>query len=65
VLFLIVNVAMRLNVDPELALRGATRKFVGRVERATALAAEGGEDWASLDLEAQDRYYERAKAETG
>jgi MazG family protein len=64
VLFLIVNVAMRLNVDPELALRGATRKFVGRVERAAALAAEHGEDWASLDLEAQDVYYERAKAET-
>ena len=63
VLFLVVNVAMRLNVDPELALRGASRKFVARVERAIALAAKRGEDWRGLELEAQDRYYEEAKAE--
>jgi nucleoside triphosphate diphosphatase len=63
VLFLLVNVAMRLNVDPELALRGTVRKFVGRVERAAELAAEGGEDWRTLDLERQDAFYERAKAE--
>jgi MazG family protein len=63
VLFLIVNVAMRLNVDPELALRGAARKFVGRVERAVELADEEGEDWRELSLEEQDRYYEHAKAE--
>jgi MazG family protein len=61
VLFLAVNVAMRLNVDPELALRKTTEKFVSRVERAEALAAAQGEDWASLDLDAQDRYYEEAK----
>jgi MazG family protein len=65
VLFLTVNVAMRLNVDPELALRGAARKFVGRVERAVALAAEQGEEWTGLDLERQDRYYDLAKAELG
>jgi MazG family protein len=64
VLFLVVNVAMRLNVDPELALRGASRKFVARVERAVELAARQGEDWRSLDLGAQDRYYEEAKAES-
>jgi len=63
VLFLTVNVAMRLNVDPELALRAAARKFVGRVERAVELAAEHEEDWRALDLESQDRYYERAKEE--
>jgi MazG family protein len=63
VLFLIVNVAMRLNVDPELALRSATRKFVGRVERAVELASEQGQDWRELSLEAQDRFYDRAKEE--
>jgi MazG family protein len=63
VLFLTVNVAMRLNVDPELALRGAARKFVARVERAVELAEEQGEDWSALDLGAQDRYYELAKGE--
>jgi MazG family protein len=63
VLFLVVNVAMRLNVDPELALRGAARKFVGRVERAVELAADHGQDWRSLSLEEQDEYYELAKGE--
>ena len=61
VLFLAVNVAMRLNVDPELALRRTSEKFVSRVERAVAVAGERGEDWATLDLEQQDRYYELAK----
>jgi MazG family protein len=65
VLFLTVNLALRLNVDPELALRGASRKFERRVERAVALAYERGEDWRMLDLDAQDRYYELAKRETG
>jgi len=63
VLFTVVNVARRLNVDPELALRAATGRFVERVERAVELAAERGEDWRALDLEAQDRYYEQAKEE--
>jgi MazG family protein len=61
VLFTVVNVARRLNVDPELALRGATRRFVERVELASELAAAEGEEWRDLELEAQDAYYERAK----
>jgi nucleoside triphosphate diphosphatase len=60
-LFTVVNVARRLNVDPELALRGTTRRFTERVELAAELADEAGEDWTSLDLEAQDAWYERAK----
>lgn len=61
VLFTVVNLARRLNVDPELALRGTTRTFVERVERAAALAAERGQDWRALGLEEQDRYYDEAK----
>ena len=61
VLFTIVNLARRVNVDPELALRQTTARFVLRVEEAQRLAAAHGEDWAGLDLEAQDAYYERAK----
>jgi MazG family protein len=60
-LFTVANVARRLNVDPELALRSATNRFVGRVERAIELAAARGDDWSALDLDAQDAYYERAK----
>jgi len=60
-LFAAVNAARRLNVDPELALRRTTQRFVERVETAQALAAESGQDWRKLDLDAQDLWYERAK----
>ena len=63
VLFTVVNVARRLNVDPELALRATTRRFTARVEAAAELAEAEGVDWPSLDLEAQDAYYERVKQE--
>jgi MazG family protein len=60
-LFACVNVARRLNVDPELELRRATQRFVARVEEAERLAAAEGERFAELGLEAQDRYFDRAK----
>jgi len=62
-LFAAVNVARKLQVDPELALRAAAGRFVERVERAAELAAERGEDWRTLGLEGQDAYYERSKGE--
>ena len=61
VLFTVVNVARRLNVDPELALRATTGRFVRRVERAQELAAEAGEEWTALGLKDQDRWYDQAK----
>ena len=61
VLFAAVNVARRLNVDPELELRGAADRFRRRVLEAERLAAAAGESWADLDLAAQDRYFDRAK----
>ena len=63
VLFAAVNVARRLNVDPELALRAMSRRFVERVERAERSAAEEGKAFAELPLEEQDRYFDRAKEE--
>jgi XTP/dITP diphosphohydrolase/tetrapyrrole methylase family protein/MazG family protein/ATP diphosphatase len=62
VLFAAVNVARRLNVDPELALRWMTDRFVARVERAERLAADEGKEFARLGLEEQDAYFDRAKA---
>jgi len=64
-LFTVVNLARRLNVDPELALRGTNARFVQRVERAEQLAAAAGETWSKLPLAEQDRYYDLAKEETG
>src|SRR5712691_3383448 len=60
-LFACVNVARRLNVDPELELRRATGRFVGRVEEAERLAGQAGDEWVTLSLAEQDRYFDLAK----
>jgi MazG family protein len=64
VLFAAVNVARRLDVDPELALRQATQRFRKRVELAETLAAADGLNWSELPLERQDAYFDRAKEKT-
>ena len=64
VLFATVNLARHLNVDPELALRGTVRRFVGRVEEAERLAAAEGRAFSELSLAEQDRYFDRAKEVT-
>jgi MazG family protein len=61
VLFACVNVARRLNVDPELELRAASQRFRARVETAEALAAADGKDWTALPLDEQDAYFDKAK----
>jgi XTP/dITP diphosphohydrolase/tetrapyrrole methylase family protein/MazG family protein/ATP diphosphatase len=61
VLFAAVNVARRLGVDPELALRSASERFVARVEEAERLAEADGTDFSELDLERKDRYFDAAK----
>ena len=60
-LFSAVNVARKLKVDPELALRAAAERFRARVEAAEPLAASEGVDWSALELEEQDAYYDRAR----
>ncbi len=62
VLFSVVNVARFVNVDPELALRTATRRSRERIELAERLAAASGETWVDLDLDGQERWYQQAKA---
>ncbi|MEX2211159.1 MAG: nucleoside triphosphate pyrophosphohydrolase [Gaiellaceae bacterium] len=64
VLFAAVNVARRLNVDPELSLRSMSDRFVARVERAEQLAAQAGAEFAKLPLDVQDRYFDQAKEES-
>ena len=64
VLFAAVNVARRLNVDPELALRAMARRFADRVERAEELAGAEGKAFRELTLEEKDRYFDLAKEES-
>jgi nucleoside triphosphate diphosphatase len=61
VLFAAVNVARRLEVDPELEVRQAAKRFRRRVEAAEKLAADDGKDWTTLPLAEQDAYFDRAK----
>ncbi|MCW2971932.1 MAG: MazG family protein [Thermoleophilia bacterium] len=65
VLFAAANVARLTNVDPEFAVEGSTSRFRGRVETAMALAEEAGVAFADLDLDAQEQWYQRAKAQLG
>jgi XTP/dITP diphosphohydrolase/tetrapyrrole methylase family protein/MazG family protein/ATP diphosphatase len=61
VLFAAVNVARKLRVDPELALRAAAERFRGRVETAERLAAADGAQWNDLRPERQLGYYAQAR----
>jgi MazG family protein len=64
VLFAAVNVARRLNVDPELSLRATANRFAERVERAEGLAAADGRAFTELSLDEKDRYFDAAKEES-
>ena len=58
-LFAMVNWARKLGVDPETALRAANAKFERRFR---AMESEAGEAFASLDLEAQEKLWQRVKS---
>jgi XTP/dITP diphosphohydrolase/tetrapyrrole methylase family protein/MazG family protein/ATP diphosphatase len=64
-LFAVVNVARKLKVDPELALRSASERFRGRVTAAGDLAASEGGSWDDLPPEQQLSYYARARLTEG
>ncbi len=61
VLFAAVNVARKLKVDPELALRSSSRRFRGRIEAAERLAADAGHAWDDLPAEHKLSYYAQAR----
>jgi len=60
VLFAAVNVARKLKVDPELALRASADRFRGRIEAAERIA--GGE-WQHLSHDEKLRCYAQARLE--
>ncbi len=64
-LFAVVNVARKLKVDPELALRSASERFRSRVTTASDLAASEGGSWDDLPPEQQLSYYARARLTEG
>ena len=65
VLFAAVNVARKLKVDPELALRASATRFRERVEAAEELAKSHGANWDELDADTQVSYYAKARLSLG
>ncbi len=62
-LFVCANLARHARVDVGGALRRANRKFERRFRTMEALAAADGVELRELPLQAQDAYWDRAKAE--
>ena len=65
VLFAVVNVARKLKVDPELALRASADRFRDRVSAGVDLAASDGRLWNDLPPDEQLLYYARARLSEG
>ncbi len=65
VLFAVVNIARKMKVDPELALRAAADRFRARVSDGTELAASEGRSWNDLTPDEQLAYYARARLREG
>ena len=63
VLFATVNVARKLRLDPELALRAASERFRQRVQAAVEHAERAGEEWSALPAERQLHHYASARLE--
>ena len=60
-LFVCANIARHAKVDVGSALRRANHKFERRFRAMETLATADGVDLSALSLEAQDRYWDRAK----
>jgi MazG family protein len=60
-LFVLVNMGRKLNIDPEAALRSASRKFASRFARIERLADEDGVELKALGLDALDDLWQLAK----
>lgn len=61
-LFVCANLARHARVDVGNALRRANRKFERRFRAMESLAAADGVELQALPLQAQDRYWDRAKS---
>jgi MazG family protein len=62
-LFVLVNMGRKLGLDPEAALRSASRKFASRFARVERLAEEDGVELKALGLDALDDLWQLAKRE--
>jgi len=60
-LFTLVNIARRLNIDSEMALRSANQRFYQRFSYMEEVCRQRGVDIGSLSLDEQNALWEEAK----
>jgi len=65
ILFTLANIARRMGIDLESALRQANRKFYQRFTYMEKMCRERGLDFARLSFDEQNALWEEAKKETG
>jgi tetrapyrrole methylase family protein / MazG family protein len=65
ILFTLVNIARRMDIDSENALREANGKFFRRFSKMEELCRERGLTFAKLTFEEQNVLWEEAKRKTG
>jgi tetrapyrrole methylase family protein/MazG family protein len=61
-LFVAVNVARFLSVDPEIALKKANRKFISRFKQMEQTASRAGRPLAETSKDDLEKYWEASKA---
>ncbi len=62
-LFVLVNLARKLDIDPEASLRAASRKFARRFAGVERLAGERHLELKALGLDALDELWQDVKRE--
>jgi len=60
-LFVGVNIARYLQIDPEVALRRTNRKFMERFQQIEAELIRQGRTWDEVSLEEMDTLWEKSK----
>ncbi|MFN3429058.1 MAG: nucleoside triphosphate pyrophosphohydrolase [Candidatus Sericytochromatia bacterium] len=60
-LYALVNLTRRLKLDPEDALRQATRRFIGRFHAMEGLVADRGQAWDALSLDERKALWQDVK----
>jgi len=63
VMFVVVNLGLRLGIDAEAALRAANAKFVRRMDSMAAQATENGQALENMSLDEMNILWDRAKVE--
>ncbi|MGC9383580.1 MAG: nucleoside triphosphate pyrophosphohydrolase [Kosmotogaceae bacterium] len=60
-LFAMVNLSRFMNIDPEVSLNKATKKFMNRFEVLERLIKEDGKNISNMTLNELDNYWEKVK----